>query len=503
MPSASTTRRHIHFGPQRQRGAIGLWGSLTLLLAILFMALTVDTGRLWMQQRKLQSIADIAAMEAARNMGCNIDLDNVTSAAQTAATRNGYNGQLAQAPNLVELGSITTVSGVRQFIPGTPQEAVHVHVTQSVPASLVVGGLFGNQVELHAEAVAAADPPLVTFTAGTFLASVTTDVSPMNRLLGDLLGTTLNLNAISYEGLATANLTLLNLIQAQGSVSSINELLNTEIPLSNLVNMIVEGVDENGTASSLAMTALEQLASATNNTPVKLADILAVTAPNGDASTDVNLNAFSLITAAALFANENSTIDLSAGLLNATVTITQAPLLAIGPNEGGACTSARTAQLSLNASISAGVASVDLNVDIAPGTAELMSFTDNGNESHVVIAAKPSIAEIDISAKLLGLEVPLAPLPPIGSNVAQDLDFYVEHPTANALPQTMTASTPVGGTLASVLQGLGAPPAVSTLFDSLGTQLLDPLLELLGIRLGGMDVTLHDIQLRQARPLII
>ena len=79
------------------------------------MALAVDTGRLWMQQRKLQSIADIASMEAARFIGCNADTGNVLSAAQAAAARNGYSGQLSQNPNAVELGSVTTVSGIREF----------------------------------------------------------------------------------------------------------------------------------------------------------------------------------------------------------------------------------------------------------------------------------------------------------------------------------------------------------------------------------------------------
>ena len=49
-----------------QRGAIGLFGIMTLLLAVLFVSLVVDSGRLWMQKRQLQSIADIAAIEAAQ-----------------------------------------------------------------------------------------------------------------------------------------------------------------------------------------------------------------------------------------------------------------------------------------------------------------------------------------------------------------------------------------------------------------------------------------------------
>ncbi|HEU4709267.1 MAG TPA: hypothetical protein VFS17_08145, partial [Methylophilaceae bacterium] len=294
-----------------------------------------------------------------------------------------------------------------------------------------------------------------------------------------------------------------NLLHAQGSVKSIDELLNTEMPLSELVKAISSGVEERGTASSLAMAALDQLDQATNNTPIKLADILAVSAPNSDAGTDVSLNAYSLITAAALFANKGSTIDLSIPPLSAAITITQAPVLAIGPSEGGSCTNAHTAQLTVSASLAAGLANVDLNLEVASGTANLIDFTDNGDESHVIIGAKPSIATITISATVLGLPVPLAALPPIGSAVAQNLDFDVEHPTADHLPQTITASTPLGGTLASVLEGLGAPSAVGAIFDTLGSQLIDPLLEMLGIKLGVMDVTLQGIQLRQSKPLVI
>jgi uncharacterized membrane protein len=44
---------------------------------------------------------------------------------------------------------------------------------------------------------------------------------------------------------------------------------------------------------------------------------------------------------------------------------------------------------------------------------------------------------------------------------------------------------------------------VSPLLSEIGRVLLDPLLNLLGIRVGGMDVTLDDVQYRQAKPLAI
>jgi uncharacterized membrane protein len=44
---------------------------------------------------------------------------------------------------------------------------------------------------------------------------------------------------------------------------------------------------------------------------------------------------------------------------------------------------------------------------------------------------------------------------------------------------------------------------VSPLLAEIGRTLLDPLLNLLGISLGGMDITLDDVQYRQAKPLAI
>ncbi len=44
---------------------------------------------------------------------------------------------------------------------------------------------------------------------------------------------------------------------------------------------------------------------------------------------------------------------------------------------------------------------------------------------------------------------------------------------------------------------------VRPLLSEIGRVLLDPLLNLLGIRVGGMDVTLDDLQYRQAKPLAI
>lgn len=529
MSNALTTNRHFSSGPHHQRGAIGLWGSMTLLLAVLFMALAVDAGRLWMQQRKLQSIADIAAMEAAREIGCNTNINDVLTAAQDAAVRNGYNGQLSQGPNIVELGSVTTVGGIRQFSGSSGQQAVHVYATESVPASLVAGGLFGNQVLLGAEAVSAGDPTLAAFTAGSFLLNVDTEnATLMNALLGGLLGTSLNLSVLSYESLASANLSLANLLRVQGA-ASMDELLEAEMSVGELLDLIADGVADAGTAGTLASNALEELSSGiTNNGTIKLSDILTVSSPNEDGAADLSLNAFSLITAAAMFVNEQSPIALppipDLPGVHVAITVTQAPLLAVGPSEGSNCTVARTAQLALDIFASvAGALTVTLNATAAQGTAELTEFSDDGSESHVVIEATPGVASVNGAATVtvLGIPVSIGINLPVQAAAAQDLEFDVAHPTLANLPQTMSVASPLGDSLENALQqedvltipvlGPLLEPLVETAINTLlapllgeiGRVLLDPLLEMLGIRLGGMDVTLHSIQLRGAKPLII
>ncbi|RMR49181.1 Flp pilus assembly protein TadG [Pseudomonas syringae pv. syringae] len=55
--------------PSRQRGAIGLMAALTMGLALLCTLTVIDSGRLYLEKRSLQRVADIAALEAAHVEG--------------------------------------------------------------------------------------------------------------------------------------------------------------------------------------------------------------------------------------------------------------------------------------------------------------------------------------------------------------------------------------------------------------------------------------------------
>ena len=78
-------------GPARQRGAIGLIGAVTLGIALLFLLLVVDSGRLYLEKRKLQRVADTAALEAVSRSGtCAAPANNAAQFATESAARNNF-----------------------------------------------------------------------------------------------------------------------------------------------------------------------------------------------------------------------------------------------------------------------------------------------------------------------------------------------------------------------------------------------------------------------------
>jgi uncharacterized membrane protein len=531
-----------------QRGAIGLAGVLILLTAILFTALVVDSGRLWMQQKKLQSIADMAAIHAARHLGCNANLQNVIQMAQLAAVNNGFGGQLSANPNQVLLGSVNTVQGLRQFTANGSSEAVYVRATNEVPKSLIAGGMIGGTMTLRAEAVSVSDPPLAAFGAGSFTASLDSEQSVLlNRLLGGMLGGALNLDVLSYRGIAGTSITLQEMLAVSGQVGTLDELLDTNMQVADLLELFANAAGQNGAADVQAIAAMQTIANlAVNNASVRLGDVLAVTTPDTNAAATVGLNALSLITTAAMIANGTNAINFplavnvpSIANINAQVTVIEPPQLAVGPaaGDGEMCTEVRTAQIRARVGVLINIpllARIDLalNTEVAQGSAGLRSIQQNNGETQVEIDATPGIAAITLTnnagtgpARISTLlNIPIATMTlnlPVQPPAAQTLEYTVPHPIDDNLPQMQSIDSPLGSSLENALAQPNAinvtvlsilnlglvnnvvSTIVRPLLSEIGRVLLDPLLDLLGIRIGGLDVTLDDVHYRQTKPLVI
>ncbi|MBE0437125.1 MAG: hypothetical protein IBX56_15140, partial [Methylomicrobium sp.] len=348
----------------RQRGALGILGAMVLLLSILFTALAVDTGRLMMEQRRLQTVADMAALDASSQSGWCGDgsLSTAQAAAQASAARNNH--PLAGDRTLdVLLGTISVgEGGIRNFVVNNPAASTAVRVTagNTVPASLFAGGILGREATLQATAVAERRA-LAGFSVGSGLLSLDSQQSMvLNALLGEILGSSLDLSAVSYEGIANTNISLLSLVQAAAGVGTVNELLKAPVSVGELLQIYANAANDSDVVALEVVAAMQTLASAAvSNAELTLGEVLAVTAPNVEQAASAEVNLLDLLTTTALIANGDSalTLPLNFGLpggltLSTMLTVIEPPQLAIGPpgmNDDGNCrTEAKTAQVRLD-----------------------------------------------------------------------------------------------------------------------------------------------------------
>ncbi|MEN5046395.1 pilus assembly protein TadG-related protein [Pseudomonas koreensis] len=328
-------------GPARQRGAISLMAAATLSLALVLMLLVVDTGRLYMEQRKLQRVVDSAALEAvSRGGNCQSGLSAATYAGQSAV-RNGYtvdtNNTLTTTCGSVQ----TAASGLRAFTAdATRSSAIKVDASRTVTTSFAGGvqALFsGSTVSLNttlnASAVAAQPTPTVAqLNIRSTLASINTAQSNiLNPLFSGLLGGNVNLTALGWDGLLNTDINLLSYlnqlaINLNVAAGNYTQLLNTQATVTQLIQAAATVVQLNG-ATATVITALGQLqVAAINAAPVKLGDILQLQTGTTAAGLDANLQLLQLIQGVVQLANSKSavaaTLPISVlGLANVTVRV--------------------------------------------------------------------------------------------------------------------------------------------------------------------------------------
>lgn len=590
-------------GRERQRGAIGVMAAGTLLLALICLALVIDTGRLYFEQRKLQRVADMAALEAATQGGmCGSQLAGDIQAFVTAsAAKNGF--VPGTGDTLVgTLGTVSLDAGYggaesrRVFSAGgNLADSIRVQATHSVPSSLVlnVASLFSgasSTTVISAQAVARRSA-MAGISAGSGVLSLDSSNSPLlNALLGGLLGTNLNLDVVTYQGIAGANVSLLALSQqlkAAGvnlELGKIDSLLGANVTAAQLLQAMVNAADSSQLAG--VNTALLRTALATINVPtanLTLGQILTVVAPDSvrDTALSAGVNMLDLLMATALVANKSNAVAVPAqtlsipGLATQTLSLTviSPPQIAIGyPGKNSDDTwrtQATSTQISLKAAVHVDLLNLKLvttdvllQVDVAKGTAALESIKCGGvgKPVEVDIQAKPGIANLTLSASVglfpgaddklklvtlsngnqatsfaAGGEQQLvfnvtspADLPsvakrvqsPLGASLAAGVaDMAKNLKVTVTLPPSLTCDLPLVGwllcplgqlvnsvssTLINSALGIGTllTGALSNVVGLLGNALIDPLLKLLGIQTGILDVRLIDLQTGGAELLI-
>lgn len=321
---------------KRQRGAIAIITAVTLGALLMFVALAVDTGRLFLEKRSLQQFADLAALQAAQLYCSGFEsIATVENGVKATLLDHGFDADDSANTVTVGLGTLSSVANRRTFSSSASEfQAVQVVVSRTVPASLFGGSVF-NDITLSAVGVAERDL-IATLSAGNALLSVDSEQSDiLDALLGGLLGGSLNLSAASYEGLIEGAVTFGDLIAELsaagllGAAASLNDLSNLDLSLSQLLSALNETLIVNG-ASAGALNAITDIinqsaSSGSGSETVDLGSILQVDDDyaGSDQAEDSEVTPLQLIMASLLSINLGETINLNVVTDTASIPLIQ------------------------------------------------------------------------------------------------------------------------------------------------------------------------------------
>lgn len=355
----------------RQRGAIGLMAALTMGLALVFMLLTVDSGRLYLEQRKLQRIADMAALEAAEHDGaCTGSGPQASTLARTAATRNGHS---PLNPLIASCGYLRTGNdNLRTFTADNQRnEAIKVEVSNVVVTSfaggiyaLVQGGAIARTTTLRASAVAAnPGPPQAMLSIRSTLLQVSSMQSAILNALLKAIGASTQLTVLGWQGIADTQLNLLNYLDALSTELKLNlgdyqQLLDFQTTAENLLKVAVKVLQQSGAAVEVTGNLLKLAADLKG--PITLGQLLNLQTGTVQAGLDANVQVLQLVQAMIqLAANQqavNAEIPITAlGLINGRVY-----LRVIQPPQNSAVGDPRSEELRVHTAQIRALVSLDL-----------------------------------------------------------------------------------------------------------------------------------------------
>lgn len=496
-------RRRLH---RPDRGAVLVVAVPALVMAIAAAALGVDIGRIALDRRNDQKVADLAALDAARAIGFILNTTNQAgyqSAAQTAAVasaaRNNFVSGTGGRTITATIGSIDS----NNVFQSTGSSAVRVVASSYLAYAFRPGGRT-----VSATGVAFVGNPIAAFSVGSQLVSLNTNRAYLDPLLKGMLGASAALTAVSYDGLATGNVALSALQTAllanNIQVGTVDQLLNTNIKVTDLLSATATAL-----GASTATTEINDLLAAnlSSTAVVKLADLLDVATPSDSAVLASKINVFQMVNGAAQLANGQNFASLGTGIslgslatMDASVKVVSPAQTGIGPVGTTAANSQAVIRLGLDLKVGLLGSLVHVQLDYTTGSASgTLNSIVCGTPSSVGVTANSSAATVTATASTAITGTLTLTPSTIGAYGPTNLTFNgPTYPTATQrIPNSTTGlgSTSIGvaatgNILVNLVLAVLNPLAnvLSSALTSAAT-LLNPVLKAIGVDVGGADVT--------------
>ncbi|WP_110205003.1 hypothetical protein [Nocardioides daejeonensis] len=355
--------------PRDERGAVALFVAILLVVLVGLASFAVDLGYQRVAARDMQAVADVVAMDMARQLdGKTTEQLNDTPAWTTALAGSlERNDDRAVGEKLspvscsagqasIGAGEICATPGIynsadRTFVDSGSSPATHVRVITRTSIDYFFP-IFADNGEVMKTAYAeGGDGACIRISS--YVADANLNDGALGPLL-DLLGTKVGLGALDAGSLVATDVSLLKLLSAKVGAGSLDSVLNSQIGLGSFYLAMADAL-QGQDGSAAAISVLEALSGRVGDMKVKVSDLLALDT-TGVAGADAMLNVFDMVATGLVAASgENGlaltpTINLPGGLLNlsGTVSVLQRPQVSCGKRKNPNNPLAETAQVKVN-----------------------------------------------------------------------------------------------------------------------------------------------------------
>ncbi|WP_159998423.1 pilus assembly protein TadG-related protein [Roseomonas sp. 18066] len=500
-------------------GAVGLLAALCLASMMGFGALAVDMTALHFGKRALQAAADAAALSAVRAPA------NATLLAGNTLRRQGM-ADVAFTATAGRYDDSLAAPGSRFSAAATPLGAVRVEASRVLPLGLMRVLLAQDSVTLRVSATAA-HQQLGAFTLSSTTAAL--DAGLLNAMIGGMLGGSLNLSLLAWNGLATARLSpvaLLDQLALQLGVGTYAALLTSRVSLPVLLTAAGQVLAASAPAAAATLASLAATADAARG--ALLGDVIDLGVMQGREAVaslvsatpfaNATLSALELLRAAAVMggghAAQLTTLGTVAGaLISARVMAIAPPATAPAPPAEGALvlgpvgSRAATTQIRLLLQIAlpqitiplvgtVTVANVGVLVQVAPASGVLSAVScgdDPVTDTAISVLARSGLASVQLGSVNAMRFADSASVPPVAPATLLAIDTGLISIGATAATRApvvvaegsgtlrftaaqIAAHTPQsissGGALGSLLSGLAGNLQITAAVNVLGGSLV-------------------------------
>jgi uncharacterized membrane protein len=289
-----------------RRAGISIATAFGMTMLIGSAALAVDLGSLYLDRRKLQGIADAAAMAAAAQPG------EERAAAERVIAANCNCGIRIAALTPGTYAADPAIAAEQRFASGgSSPNAVRITLARDRPL-FFARLLTGRQDSFIRATATGARRSYTAFSLGSRVAAVNGGLP--NALLSSLAGSQLNLSLMDYNALASTDVDLLAFsdalrTQIGADVLTFGQTLDAQVTMPQVLSALASASD--GRAGS-ALGHIAARAQPRSLVPSRAIDL----GPRSssirvDAAHPVKVNALSLLRAMLLLGNANRQVDLS------------------------------------------------------------------------------------------------------------------------------------------------------------------------------------------------